>query len=112
METEPLKAAYWGIVTDCLVKFHGFAGPVAEAMVVDLRDLVESPRFHDAPPAGYDSDSFFHGEPFHVACDLAGRSLDLNEFLREYEPLLKGRYSAAETVWLRCGEPERVRYAG
>jgi hypothetical protein len=112
VDIEPLKAAYWEIVTDCLVQFHGFARPAAEAVVVGLRDRVESPQFHDAPPEGYESDSFFHGEPFHVACDLAGRNLDLNDFRSEYEPLMTGRYSAAETVWPRCGQPDRVQYAG
>lgn len=111
MDIEPLKLAYWGIVTDCLVRFHQFPRPAAETIVLGLRDVVESPRFQDAPPAGYDSDSFFHGEPFHVSCDLAGRNLDLNDFRSEYEPLMTGRYSAAEAVWPECGEPDRVRYA-
>lgn len=96
MDLQALKEAYWAIVIDCLERFHGFTHRQALSASRDLRDVIESPRYQDAPPPGYDSELFYHNEPFYVACDVAGRELDLHEHRAEYDMLVRSRYSVAE----------------
>lgn len=96
MDLQPLKEAYWAIVTDCLERFHNFSRWEALSASRELRDVIESPRYEDAPPPGYSSELFYHGEPFYVACDLARRELDLDEYRAEYNRLTRSRYAAAE----------------
>ena len=98
MDIEPLKDAYWAIVTDCLEQFHGYVPSAALALSLELRDVIESPRHQDAPPPGYDSALFYHGEPFYVACDLAARALDLERHRAAYDAVVAQRYSAAEAL--------------
>jgi hypothetical protein len=96
MDVQPLKDAFWAIVTDCLERFHDFTPSAAMAESRALRAAIESPTLADAPPPGYDGDLIFHGEPFYVACDIAGRELRLDEHRTEYQVLLLRRYGAAE----------------
>jgi hypothetical protein len=96
VDLQALKEAYWGIVTGCLERFHNFSHWQALAASRDLRDVIESPRYQDAPPPGYNSELFYHSEPFYVACDVAGRDLNLAEHRAEYDELVRSWYAAAE----------------
>jgi hypothetical protein len=104
---ESLKDAYWAIVTDCLVQFHQHSPQAARELSLELRDVIESPRHQDAPPPGYDSRLFYHGEPFHVACDLAGRGLDLDRHRAAYDELVTRHYAAAEELRPSASYPAR-----
>jgi hypothetical protein len=111
VDIAPLKDAYWTIVTDCLERFHGYSPSAAVQLSLKLRDVIESPRHQDAPPPGYDSESFFHAEPFHVACDLAGRELDLTQHKAAYDALAAQRYFAAEELLRRPAQDSAREYA-
>lgn len=95
MDVEPLKNAYWAIVTDCLERFHGYDSRTALEAVRQLRQAIEFPPSGDAPP-GYDSDLFYHNEPFDVACDVADTELVSGTVAREYDVLVRYRYGPAE----------------
>jgi hypothetical protein len=98
VDLQALKEPYWAIVTDCLERFHSFSPWRALSASRNLRDVIESPRFQDAPPPGYSSELFYHSEPFYVACDIAERELDLDEHRAEYDELVRSRYAAAEAL--------------
>lgn len=102
MDLQALKEAYWAIVADCLERFHSFSSWRALSASRHLRDLIESPRLEHAPP-GYDSELFYHNEPFHVACDIAEQELDLDEYRAEYDELVRSRYAVAEELVRRSG---------
>ncbi|HEX8317571.1 hypothetical protein [Longimicrobium sp.] len=76
MQTEPLKHAFWAIVTDCLQAFHDFERDEAVLRVAGYRESIENPPLEQLPPAGYDADLIFHEEPFYLASDLAGEELN------------------------------------
>lgn len=95
MDVEGLKDAFWDIVADCLERFHAYEPSVARIAALDLRDVVESPRH---PPESYEGDLFYHGEPFYVACDIAGRQLDLPVYRAEYDCIVGNRYRDAERL--------------
>ena len=96
MDVEGLKDAFWQIVADCLEGFHGYEASAARHAALDLRNRVESPRHRDLPPQSYDGDLFYHGEPFYVTCDIAGRQLDLAAHRATYECIVADRYDAVE----------------
>jgi hypothetical protein len=102
VDVEPLKGAYWEIVTDCLEAFHGYEHAAACQAVCELRHAIEFPRPEDVPP-GYHGELFFHNEPFYVACDVAGRELDPAAVAQEYDALVRYRYGPAEDQLLRQG---------
>jgi hypothetical protein len=95
MDDELLKDAYWAIVTECLERFHDYRRSDAIAAAGDLRARIEHPAAEKNPPPGYDSRYFYHAEPFHVACDLAGRKLDVRERWAEYDVITDRHYAAA-----------------
>lgn len=111
MEIEPLKDAYWAVVADCLEHFHDHNRAAAWMTSLQLRDVIQSPRHEDAPPPGYDSELFFHAEPFYVACDIAGRELNLDRHRAEYDILVTQRYSVAEELLRRPGKYSPSKYA-
>jgi hypothetical protein len=76
------KDAFWDVVEDCLVEIHGLSKPAAHQRSVDLRARIES------PPTGMSSEIFYHAEPFDVACDIAGRQLDLSHYRFQYDYIL------------------------
>jgi hypothetical protein len=95
MDIESLKDAFWHIVADCLERFHAYERSVAWLAALDLRDEIESPS---RPPSGYEPDLFYHGEPFYIACDIAGRQLDLPAHRTEYDCIVGKRYREAERL--------------
>ncbi len=90
------KDLFWRIVEECLIEFHHVPQPEANAKSMDLRARIESPpeeimkkAFKD--PGDYMEDIFYHNEPFHVACDIAGKELNLAkpEYSSLYDSILK-----------------------
>lgn len=76
------KDAFWAAVEDCLVELHALPRLRARALSDDLRRQIEM------PPVGMSSDIFYHAEPFDVACDIAGQSLDLTNVRSQYDAIL------------------------
>ena len=76
------KDTFWDVVEDCLIEFHGLSRVDAHKGSMNLRGRIES------PPSGMSSGIFYHAEPFDVACDIVGKSLDLAEYRRKYDPIL------------------------
>ena len=102
MDVQPLKDAYWEIVADCLERFHGYSRPEARGAASALRrDLERPPTGEKLPPYGIEL--FYHEEPFHTACDIAGRELAPGAFDEEYAALLRERYRPAEEELIRRG---------
>jgi hypothetical protein len=77
------KDAFWEIVEECLTGIHGLAKPEAHRRSLDFRLRIESAL------SGMSSDIFYHAEPFDVACDIAGKQLDLSQYRGQYEPILQ-----------------------
>ena len=76
------KDVFWEIINECLVEIHGLSQREAHKRSLDLRTRIESSQ------AGISSDIFYHAEPFDVACDIAGKQLDLSQYRPQYEPIL------------------------
>ncbi|HEY0021374.1 MAG TPA: hypothetical protein VGB24_00630 [Longimicrobium sp.] len=104
MDSEPLKHAFWAIVTDCLQAFHNFERDEAVLRVAGYRESIENPPLEQLPPAGYDADLIFHEEPFYLASDLAGEELELAEYRNEYERIVAARYGPAEVSARMVGD--------
>ena len=73
---------FWHVVRRCLREFHK-ASPAVLAKVGRLRQKID-----DAPIE--EIEMFFHGEPFYVACDIAGRQLKVEDFLKPYLQIRDG----------------------
>ena len=76
------KKAFWAVVRDCLVEIYGLSRSSARTRSKRLRDVMER-----APERHY-GDIFYHAEPFDVACDVAGKSLDLSQYRARYDAIL------------------------
>lgn len=76
------KDTFWRVVEDCLVIIHQLAPADARMRTNDLRVRVEN------PPRGIFGDLIYHDEPFDVACDLAGKKLDLANYRSIYDQIL------------------------
>lgn len=76
------KDAFWDVVENCLVEFHGLSKRDAHLKRVDLRTHIES------PPTEMSSEIFYHAEPFDVACDIAESPLDLSQYRSRYDQIL------------------------
>jgi len=81
------RYAYWKVVEDCLVKFHKIELAMAQSRAFALRAKVDSPQ------SGIAEETFYHAEPFYVACDLAG----LHDSPQQ-ETLLSQKRSAYDTI--------------
>lgn len=74
---------FWAAVEECLVAYHGVSQERAVALVT--REWDE----HEARNEPY-GDILYHEQPFRVASDLMGSSLDLTrEIMPGYWELLK-----------------------
>ncbi len=71
------KDQFWAVVKECLRVFHNRRRQVALREVGHLRNKL-------ALAPGEEIELFFHSEPFDVACRLAGRDLDIKDFLARY----------------------------
>lgn len=80
-----LESAYWAAVEGCLVRFHHLDPAQAGRL---RRDLQERVRRSGDPKDPAMDEMFYHAEPFDIACDLAGRQLDIRQAMPEYKQLL------------------------
>lgn len=98
VDARPLKDAFWAIIVDCLVLFHGISPAEATAAADDLRARIETPLPLEGPPAPWDKDLFYHNEPLYVADDIAGRETDAGLAAAEYEAIQDRHYGPAERI--------------
>jgi hypothetical protein len=68
---------FWNVVRQCIRKFHSRCASTTLPRAGRLRKKVDG-----MPPE--QMELFYHGEPFDVACDLAGHPLDVRKHLNEY----------------------------
>ncbi len=68
---------FWAVVEDCLHEFHGMKQPDIRRRVVKLRSAIERMTISEL-------ESFYHSEPFDVACDIAAKQLNLQDYLDRY----------------------------
>ncbi len=90
-----LKDAYWRVVADCLVEFHGFSQMEAHRRVKELRARIESlptdPRLAELYTPEL-ADLFYNTEPFYVAEDIAGRRLNEKKHRLQYQAIRHRHY--------------------
>jgi hypothetical protein len=104
---QSLKDAWWAVVADCLVEFHGYSRSYADAAAAKLRARIES------PPPGLESDILYHDEPFDVASRLAGASLEMPPPRDRYHAIRDRRFGGAERYLVANAAPtERQRRVG
>lgn len=94
--------AFFSVVEQCLIRFHGLSSPVA-------RDALAEYRAHlaEAPP-GVRTDAVFHAEPFDVACWIADNPLSRFDFDEEYGAMMDAAFPESEA---RAEREQRARYA-
>ena len=76
---------FWEAVDQCLVEFRGFSKADAHAESAAYRARLAR------PVSGLPDDwgaSICQEEPFHVACDLAGKQLDLLKVWPKYDRMM------------------------
>lgn len=73
-------SAFWNVVVDCLVEFHGRKREDAE---LEVNDFCNNNLFDD--------DLLYSMEPFAFACDLAKNTLEIGLFVERYEQILENR---------------------
>jgi hypothetical protein len=89
MMIEDAAITFWDVVKECLVEFHKFNHADAHSKAMDLRHrLRESDRPKDMV---YPSHLVYHEEPFYIACNLADRKLELEDYGEKYRTIL-GRH--------------------
>ncbi len=81
--TGKLRNAYWRVVVDCLVEFHGLGKQEARARVKELRSYLDNPL------PGLVKDLYLNTEPFYRACDLAKNELDPSQLRKPYDAILE-----------------------
>lgn len=77
------KDSFWQVVADCLMEFHLLDPGSAQAETIALRQRIEQ------SPLGICGDVIYHDEPFDVACDIAGKKLDLARHRHRYDLILR-----------------------
>jgi hypothetical protein len=77
------KDSFWQVVADCLVEFHSLDPTSAQAQSDALRQGIAQ------SPPGICGDIIYHDEPFDVACDIAGKKLDLARYRGRYDLILQ-----------------------
>jgi hypothetical protein len=71
------KEQFWYVVAECLRVFHHKQAQSVTAAISQMRSNVESLR-------GQAKELFYHSEPFDVACDIAGKRLEVEDYLSHY----------------------------
>jgi hypothetical protein len=71
------KVEFWAVVADCLRAFHQLKAEAARRKAGILRDTIERVTTTE-------QESFYHSEPFDVACEIAGHLLNVEEHLDRY----------------------------
>ena len=73
---------FWTVVEECLQEFHHLSPVEAVEKGRELRRKIRT------PPPGILGEIIYHDEPFDVACELAGRPLDLAQYRTQYDAIL------------------------
>lgn len=68
---------FWSVVEDCLREFHGMKQDAVRRKAGKLRSLVERMTTGEL-------ESFYHSEPFDVACEIADNPLNAEDHLDRY----------------------------
>ena len=71
------KDDFWAVVEDCLREFHGMKPETIRRKSGKLRNAIEGMTTGEL-------ESFYHSEPFDVACDIADHPLNLADYLDRY----------------------------
>ena len=74
---------FWSVVEECLQAFHHLSPVDAGQKTRELRRKLKLPP--PGLPADLASEIIYPEEPFHVAGDLAGRRLDLDQYRSQYD---------------------------
>ena len=77
---------FWDIVAECLVDFHGLDETAARKKTKELRHRL---RKSDRPSEKiFPSEIIYHDEPFHIACALVDKELDLIQHHEKYKIIM------------------------
>ncbi len=68
---------FWAVVEDCLREFHGMKREGSRRKAGKLREAIEQMTTSEM-------ESFYHSEPFDVACDIADDPLNVKDYLDRY----------------------------
>jgi hypothetical protein len=71
------KDEFWAVVEDCLREFHGMKQEGIRRRAGKLRSAIERMTTGVL-------ESFYHSEPFDVACEIAHNPLNVEEYLDRY----------------------------
>ena len=88
MITKAEADAFWSVVAECLVRFHGYPAPLADEEVAESRSYLS-----EAHP-GLRTDMVFHAEPFDIASRIADNSLSRFDFEEEYAAMMDAAFPA------------------
>jgi hypothetical protein len=88
MITARQAEAFWSVVADCLVRFHGYPAPLAQEAVAGARSFLAQAR------AGVRTDMVFHAEPFDVASTIADNPLSRFDFEEAYAAMMDAAFPA------------------
>lgn len=78
--------AFWDVVAECLLKFHSMKYDKACKRIADFKR-----QLRELPPALREDviAMTYHAEPFDVACDLAQKELNFEEYREVYNSILQ-----------------------
>lgn len=99
MSTDLWKAAYWQVVADCLVAFHGRQPGHARNLASFMRARIE------VAPADVDPEMVYHAEAFDVAARIAGIDLDLSYHRDVYEKIWHKRFASVSEETVTVARP-------
>jgi hypothetical protein len=68
---------FWAVVEDCLQEFHGIKSAAIQRKAGKMRQVVERMTRSE-------QESFYHSEPFDVACEIADNPLNVEDHLARY----------------------------
>jgi hypothetical protein len=78
------KDAFWKAVADCLVTFHSLPTQQASEQCGSLRQQIES----DPKLSSDECELIYHDDPFWLACQMAGKMLDVTKHEKTYDRIL------------------------
>jgi hypothetical protein len=80
------KDEFWAVVGDCLHEFHGMKPEMIRGKARKLRNAIERMAVSQI-------EFFYHSEPFDLACEIAGESLNVEEFRDRYLHIRDGKHA-------------------
>lgn len=86
MITVQQAEAFWGVVVDCLVRFHTRPAPLAP------REVAEYRAYLAAAPPEMQRGMVYHAEPFDVASWIADTPLSLEDVGEEYDMMMDAAF--------------------